>query len=841
MPRHADYSAIDLLRDDGRIERIATRHARLSTLEAMSAAEATHPGWEAQVRAVLTHGTSSSRFEGDGSPTDELSLVMAAGGLTSWAVVAIRVRGLSFGAVTIATSGSRRGIRSSGVEAYEDVAGRAAVAIERGLLYREATQNAAAALERADRLTRLIDATIVLHRNLRPGALLDALVEQAIRVLDATYALARLDAGDWLPVERGAHAEGAVTATTSLVDHDGARIGELVVQRPDGRALTADDEGILTVLARLASVALHNARLYDDVSSREQRLQALIEASPLAILELDLFGNVLSVNPAATRLFADGRDGAGVELPGLLAAELTTLAPRAAGGQPHQVELSVTTAGERSLDLWVSAAPLREPTGLATGALVIINDITSRKALEGQLLAAQRFEAIAQLAGGVAHDFNNLLTVIVGYSEMLLRKMTDDTPERDLVEPIHEAGRHASVITNQLLTLSKHQVMHPVVLRPGDVVTELLPMLQRLAGRRVEVTARITDTDAMIRADPGQLEQVLLNLVLNSRDASPRQGTVTIEVRQQAGAVLVSVADQGRGMDDATLARCCEPFFTTKGRNRGTGLGLATVKTVVDRSGGSLEIESRLGEGTTITARFPPAGSGPRADPIGDGPARPTTVLVVDDDVQVRWVAVEALAEAGYEVVVAGDALSCVRRAAGRRRPRRHGERRRDAGNERHRPRSHGDRPVARHRAGAGHRLRRRGRQRGERHRRGRAGQAVHRRRAPAGRRRCADRTPGTSALEPVAHASHRVHPTRLVGIGLDLVAHAPDVLGHRGRILPVGRRVPHLREKLLTGEHLPRRRSEVGEQVELLRGQRDLGATDRHLSGAQVDLQLAE
>ena len=311
--------------------------------------------------------------------------------------------------------------------------------------------------------------------------------------------------------------------------------------------------------------------------------------------------------------------------------------------------------------LGVSAARLPGADGPLV--LAMVSDATARKRLEEQLTRAQRFEAIASLAGGVAHDFNNLLTVILGYSGMLLQAHDDDSPDREPLEAIQEAGNHAAVITNQLLSLSRHQALHPETIDPAARCAALLPMFRRLTGDLIVVEVRRTGR-GWVRVDPGQLEQVLFNLVGNSRDAMPAGGRVLIEAGEvedgtTGEVVLVRVTDDGEGMDADTLARSQEPFFTTKGHSRGTGLGLATVASVLERAGGTFELTSEPGTGTIALARFPRAEEQPVK---GDAAADRTSarVLLVDDEDQVRHFGAEVLGRAGYEVVAVADAESAL-------------------------------------------------------------------------------------------------------------------------------------------------------------------------------------
>jgi PAS domain S-box-containing protein len=321
-------------------------------------------------------------------------------------------------------------------------------------------------------------------------------------------------------------------------------------------------------------------------------------------------------------------------------------------------------------------------SALETANEELRREIQERTELEGQLAHSQKMEAIGRLAGGVAHDFNNLLTAILGYVD-LLGAASLDTSERQFLGEIHKAADRATVLTRQLLAFSRKQVLRPEVLELGAVVNELEGMLARLVGEDIRIACR-RGSPAYVKADRGQIEQVVLNLVVNARDAMESGGVITIETAEGAPegvenpdlagrtpgkqAVLL-VQDTGAGMDEETLSRAFEPFFTTKPQGEGTGLGLSTVYGIVRQSEGRITVESAPGEGTTFRICLPWSDERPEAPrgaaPAGDSARGTETILLVEDDEILRNLAREALESRGYEVLVArqaDEALGIARR-----------------------------------------------------------------------------------------------------------------------------------------------------------------------------------
>jgi two-component system cell cycle sensor histidine kinase/response regulator CckA len=304
----------------------------------------------------------------------------------------------------------------------------------------------------------------------------------------------------------------------------------------------------------------------------------------------------------------------------------------------------------------------------------VLKDMKEEYELTTQLQQAQKMEAIGQLAGGVAHDFNNLLTVISGYSELLLQSVADDAPFRAELEEIRHAGEQAATLTRQLLAFSRRQVLQPDVLDVNEIVERMDRILRRLIGEDIDVVTRLRPQVDLVLADHGQIEQIVMNLVVNARDAMPHGGRLTLETAnveldevyaaRHPGSrpgphVMIAVSDTGSGMDRNTIARIFEPFFTTKERGKGTGLGLSTVYGIVKQSGGNIWVYSEPGHGTTFKVYFPRAEKvAPANRPAGAAPQARAgeTVLVVEDQPAVRALITSVLESAGYTVLAAADA-----------------------------------------------------------------------------------------------------------------------------------------------------------------------------------------
>jgi PAS domain S-box-containing protein len=319
--------------------------------------------------------------------------------------------------------------------------------------------------------------------------------------------------------------------------------------------------------------------------------------------------------------------------------------------------------------------------------LAVLLDITGRRRLEDQLRQAQKMEAVGMLAGGVAHDFNNLLTIITGYSQLILNNIRKDDPNRHSVEQIMKAGERAAALTKQLLAFSRRQVLQPKVLDLNKLVASLGTMLQRLIGEDVDLRLVLPTDLGRVSADPGQVEQVLMNLVVNARDAMPQGGVLTVETRnvhldenyvgrhiavKPGDYILLAVSDTGAGMDQATQARLFEPFFTTKGSGKGTGLGLSTVFGIVKQSGGSVEVYSEPGRGTSVKIDLPRIDQPVSVEAEGEikqAVRGSETILLDEDDEMVRTLVRETLQREGYRILDAPGPVEAKKIAEGHKGP----------------------------------------------------------------------------------------------------------------------------------------------------------------------------
>jgi PAS domain S-box-containing protein len=426
----------------------------------------------------------------------------------------------------------------------------------------------------------------------------------------------------------------------------------------------------------------------------EQRFRLLVESSPDAIV-VETGGRFAYVNRTAVRLFGadapsallgqtvmerlhpDDREAVQMHIQAL--SETKSLVP------PHEERL--LRLDGTPVPVEVRAVPIHYEG--SDGALVFVRDITERnramaerERLQEQLTQAQKMESIGRLAGGVAHDFNNLLTVINGYSSFALAALAEGDPLRNQLEQIQKAGDRAAGLTRQLLAFSRKQILQPQVLALNRVVVDLQSILRRLVGEDVEVLLALSPENPTVRADPHQLEQVIMNLAVNARDAMPGGGTLTIETMQiehedsasqpleacPGAYAILAVSDTGEGMDEATRQRIFEPFFTTKTFGEGTGLGLSMVQGIVAQSGGYIEVTSEPGRGSTFRVCLPMlAGTEVEAEKPTPVPTLrgEETILVVEDQTDVREFAVAVLRSYGYRVIEAagaGEALAICER-----------------------------------------------------------------------------------------------------------------------------------------------------------------------------------
>ncbi len=434
-------------------------------------------------------------------------------------------------------------------------------------------------------------------------------------------------------------------------------------------------------------LALQRTALVRDAANRalhesEMRYRLLFESNPQPMWVADLENhNFLAVNNAAIRHYGYSREeflsmktidiSVEEEVPRLM--DLMRAIRRKAGSMGDAgtwTHIRKDHSTVQAQITWHALSFLGRPAGL-----VLANDITERRKLEDQLRQAGRIEAIGRLAGGVAHDFNNLLSLIIGYSELLLEGLGPVDPRRKSAEEIRAAGQRAASLTRQLLAFSRKQVLTPEVLDLNEVAERTGKMLRRLIGEDIELVFKPAPQLHAVLADRGQIEQVLMNLAVNARDAMPDGGKVTIETAnveldasfarqhnplQMGHYVMIAFSDNGHGMDANTMAHIFEPFFTTKETGKGTGLGLATVYGIVKQSGGFIWVYSEPGQGATFKIYLPPTGVAVpvvavEESLVPDSVRGGETVLVVEDEAPLRELAADFLRGCGYNILEASN------------------------------------------------------------------------------------------------------------------------------------------------------------------------------------------
>jgi two-component system cell cycle sensor histidine kinase/response regulator CckA len=417
----------------------------------------------------------------------------------------------------------------------------------------------------------------------------------------------------------------------------------------------------------------------------EGSFRSVVEGAPYAIFRASFEGRFLQVNPALQRML-------GYEAPGELLS--ATLGPDVfrqpadfqrlvellrSSGEFKDVEVEWKRKDGAPITVRCSGRSLDEDRDASPCFEVFAEDVTERRVLECQLRMAAKMEAIGRLSGGIAHDFNNLLGVIIGYSQILRRKLGEDSSLREHAEEVEKAGQRAVSLTRQLLAFSRQQILTPAVLNLNTLVSDMEKMLPRLIGEDIRVSVNLGPEIGSVKADAGQIEQVVMNLAVNARDAMPGGGKLVVETanieldeayaRQHPGAkpgryVMLVVTDSGMGMSAETLAHIFEPFFTTKEVGKGTGLGLATVYGVVKQSGGYIWVSSEIGKGASFQIFLPRVEESAAPNVARTAPAENSqgteTVLLVEDADALRKLARSFLVDHGFEVITASNGEEAV-------------------------------------------------------------------------------------------------------------------------------------------------------------------------------------
>jgi two-component system, cell cycle sensor histidine kinase and response regulator CckA len=462
---------------------------------------------------------------------------------------------------------------------------------------------------------------------------------------------------------------------TVRVQKDGKRIDVSVTISP-----IRDSSGTIIGASKIARDISERKCVEEELRKAEERFGKAFRSNPLAVsISTKAEGRYLDVNDAFLKILGYTRgDVIGSTPSGLSfwaqpAQREQMLKLLEENGHVRELRTQYKTSTGELREAEVSAEQIElegQPCVLA-----ITRDITETLRLEAQFRQAQKMEAVGRLAGGVAHDFNNMLSVIIGYSDLSVDMVAADSPVKKHLAQIKKASERAAMLTRQLLAFSRQQVIFPRVLDLNEVVENLTTMLLRMIGEDVSLSFRPTLPIGSIKADPGQIEQILMNLVVNARDAMPSGGQIIIEtghaeldehyVFQNVGShtgehVVLAVCDTGCGMDDDIKSKIFEPFFTTKGLGQGTGLGLSTVYGIVTQSKGSICVDSQPGKGTTFKIYFPRVAAKAedlqKSHEVKELQLGTGTILVVDDDDAVRKVTASLLSNAGYRIIEANGA-----------------------------------------------------------------------------------------------------------------------------------------------------------------------------------------
>jgi two-component system cell cycle sensor histidine kinase/response regulator CckA len=447
----------------------------------------------------------------------------------------------------------------------------------------------------------------------------------------------------------------------------------------------------LAVVADGIAVGIERKRAGEALARSEATHRSLVEDSPFGIFRSTPDGQLLAVNPALVSIL--GYDSEEELLQKSMATDVY-VDPAQRGRLLDEVLKVDSLTGEslwrrkdaKTITVRHTARVVRDAEGRVEYFNVLVEDITERRLLEMQLRQAQKMEAVGRLAGGVAHDFNNLLTAMLGSADLVLETLAPSAPERDDVKEIRKAALRAGELTRQLLAFSRQQVLAPQVLDLNALVANIEKLLQRLIGEDVELRTALAPDLGAVKADPGQMEQVIANLVVNARDAMPAGGRLTIETAnaeldqayveqhfpaQPGSYVLLAVSDTGTGMDAETKSHIFEPFFTTKEKGKGTGLGLATVYGVVKQSAGYIWVYSEPGQGTAFKIYLPRVRETPAPARRGPAPVArlsgSETVLLVEDDEMVRGLMSRTLTNRGYTVLVASNGAEALPQAESHR------------------------------------------------------------------------------------------------------------------------------------------------------------------------------
>lgn len=565
------------------------------------------------------------------------------------------------------------------LELYRSIADIVAVSVQNAVNHRQVAMLAQSLDSSMDLIIIADQEGIVLHVN-----------PQAEKYLGYTRDELRGKPVSLMQIKRDSPAQWKYIISRTL--DKGNWQGEVITVRKDGyeypvllsTSLVKYETNAIIALIGIVRDITEQKRGEEALRQSEERYRMLFDLLPYGGEVLDVEGRIVDCSISNARLLGYGRDELiGRHISELFASDSKKIFmdkfAQVKQGLPVQAEVRMVRKDGTIIDVVRAGQPIRDAEGKVTGALALSVDITDRKRaeeesreLQSQFLQSQKMESIGRLAGGIAHDFNNLLTVIIGYSDITVRGLPADSPLRDRLVVISDAGMKAAALTRQLLAFSRKQMLELKVVNLNDIIESTAKMLARMIGEDIALELQMKAT-GFILADSGQIEQILMNLAVNARDAMPCGGRLTLSTeeirldeayaREHEGVkpgdyVLLSVTDTGTGMSKEVQERIFEPFFTTKEQGRGTGLGLATVYGIVKQHNGNIWVYSEVDQGTTFKV-FLPAAAGSSLSVRARGEAPPArgseTIMVVDDEPAVRTLIKDTLLQLGYRVI----ALSC--------------------------------------------------------------------------------------------------------------------------------------------------------------------------------------
>jgi two-component system cell cycle sensor histidine kinase/response regulator CckA len=626
-------------------------------------------------------------------------------GLVQCVVIGLRVNDRTFAAVTFAVEASRPGFGTYEIAAAEQVVASVGYAIEHLVSKRDTREAVRRSQRIASQLHQLIAASITVASLRNEEELLARLADSTRGVFDAEIAVVTFETGTLAPLRGIARrnkapvcespSEANSTAiypslrtgaaspwsendwlVAPILERRDSSRGVVAFRRESGSEFGLEDKEVLTLLAQRAASALGAAELSRTIQSSEARLRVLVETAPVGIVEVGLDGSVRWWNRRASRILGWPENDESTEaleptFPEGALGGLRELWNEVLRGDPVSGrDLDEVDIGTRRRELTASATLLPPSEQSEQSILTLIDDVTDSRELKAELRHAHTMEVRGQVASRIAHDFNNLLTLISGYAEILARDLQDNERDAQMVRDIQATASRASLLTTQLQSIGRTKAPEPVVFDPAVVIQSNAEVIERILGGDIGVRWALDEHAGNVRVDADQFEQMILNLSINSRDAMPTGGDLSIAVTRAslespealglgviAGEYLMlSISDTGVGMDEATRKRCFEPLFTTKGPLKGTGMGLAAARRLVEESGGAIWCVSEVAEGTTFQIVLPVVDEPAEEVASAVEPIRPqgtATVLLAEDDEDLRRLMSQVLRRNGFQVLEA--------------------------------------------------------------------------------------------------------------------------------------------------------------------------------------------